>query len=104
MEYSRRTYMMFRNRTLRSQPMTSRSALTKSLTALGAAAGLALMALVAFTAEPRFTLSRVEGPAADFGKVSEEMAAAATGFWKSLTPEQQAKARFEFKDEERLNW
>ncbi|MBV8881571.1 MAG: DUF3500 domain-containing protein, partial [Planctomycetaceae bacterium] len=49
----------------------------------------------------------VESPtrrAGDFGKVSEEMAAAAGGFWKSLTPEQQAKAHFEFKDEERLNW
>jgi hypothetical protein len=32
------------------------------------------------------------------------MSAAATGLWKALSPEQQAKARFEFKDEERLNW
>jgi hypothetical protein len=66
--------------------------------ALGAVAGLSLMAVAAIT---------VESPAradADFGKVSEEMSAAALGFWKSLTPEQQAKARFEFKDEERLNW
>ena len=70
----------------------------KSLTILGAVAGLALMAVAALT---------VEGPArrpADFVKVSEEMVAAASGFWKSLTPEQQAKAHFEFKDEERLNW
>jgi len=70
----------------------------KLLLSLGAAAGLALMALVALT---------VETPAprgADFGKISEEMVAAATGFWKSLTPEQQAKAHFEVKDEERLNW
>ena len=65
---------------------------------LGAAAGLSLMAVAAITVDAP---SR---PAGDFGKVSEEMAAAATGFWKSLTPEQQAKARFEFKDEERLNW
>src|SRR5579864_6162320 len=65
---------------------------------LGAALGLTLMALVALT---------VEAPArrgADFGKISEQMVAAATGFWSSLTPEQQAKAHFEFRDEERLNW
>jgi len=70
----------------------------KLLVSFGAAAGLALMAVAALT---------VESPArrpADFGKVSEEMVAAASGFWKSLTPEQQAKAHFEFKDEERLNW
>lgn len=49
----------------------------------------------------------VESPArrpADFGKVSEEMVAAATGFWKSLTPEQQAKAHFDFKTDEKLNY
>jgi hypothetical protein len=70
----------------------------KLLVSFGAAAGLALMAVAALT---------VESPArrpADFGKVSGEMVAAAAGFWKSLTPEQQAKAHFEFKDEERLNW
>ena len=70
----------------------------KLLVSFGAAAGLALMAVAALT---------VETPArrpADFAKVSEEMVAAASGFWKSLRPEQQAKARFEFKDEERLNW
>ena len=65
---------------------------------LGAAAGLSLIAVAAITvdAPPR--------PAGDFGKVSEEMAAAASGLWKALSSEQQAKARFEFKDEERLNW
>lgn len=70
----------------------------KPLMGLGVVAGLALMTVAALT---------VETPArrtADFGKVSEEMVAAALGFWKSLTPEQQAKAHFEFKDEERLNW
>src|SRR6185369_10930903 len=65
---------------------------------LGAAAGLSLMAVAAISVDAP---SR---PAADFGKVSEEMTAAATGLWKALSPEQQAKARFEFKDEERLNW
>lgn len=70
----------------------------KLLTTLGAVAGLALMAVAALTVESPAR------PEPDFGKVSEEMAAAAAGFWKSLTPEQQAKARFEFKDEERLNW
>jgi len=65
---------------------------------LGAAAGLSLMAVAAITVE---TPARVEG---DFGKVSEEMAGAALGFLKSLTPEQQGKAQFEFKSDERLNW
>jgi hypothetical protein len=65
---------------------------------LGAAAGLALMAVAAVTFE---TPSRRAG---DFGKVSEEMSAAGSGFWKALSSEQQGKARFEFKDEERLNW
>ena len=32
------------------------------------------------------------------------MATAAMSFWNALTPEQQGKAGFEFKDEERLNW
>jgi hypothetical protein len=76
--------------------MTSRPVLKNVLLATGAVAGLALMALVAFTAEPR--------PAGDLGKVSEEMATAASGLWKALTPEQQAKAHFDFKDEERYNW
>ncbi len=74
--------------------MTTRTALKT----LGAVAGLALMAVAALTVE---TPAR---RAADFGKVSEEMVSAAAGLWKSLTPEQQAKAHFEFKDEERLNW
>ncbi|RPH35052.1 MAG: DUF3500 domain-containing protein [Planctomycetota bacterium] len=65
---------------------------------VGAVAGLSLMAVAAMTVE------RPARPEADFGKVSEDMAAAAGGFWKSLSVEQQAKARFEFKDEERLNW
>ncbi|OHE77431.1 MAG: hypothetical protein A3G75_00370 [Verrucomicrobia bacterium RIFCSPLOWO2_12_FULL_64_8] len=33
-----------------------------------------------------------------------EMAVAANAFLAALTPEQRAKARFEFKDDERLNW
>jgi Protein of unknown function (DUF3500) len=72
--------------------------LKKTLMSLGAALGLSLMAVAALTVE---TASR---PAGDFGKVAEEMSAAASGLWKSLTPEQQAKCRFDFKDDERLNW
>src|SRR2546427_8543743 len=34
----------------------------------------------------------------------EEMSEAANNFLASLTPEQQAKARFELKDDERKNW
>ena len=37
-------------------------------------------------------------------KVSTEMAAAAKSFFDSLTDEQKAKARYDFKHEERLNW
>ena len=65
---------------------------------LGAAAGLSLMAISAITAEAPAR------PEADLGKVSEDMASAASAFWKSLSSEQQAKGHFEFKDEERLNW
>jgi hypothetical protein len=65
---------------------------------LGAAAGLSLMAVAAMTVE------RPARTEADFGKVSEDMAAAAQGFLKSLAPEQQAKAKFEFAADERLNW
>jgi hypothetical protein len=37
-------------------------------------------------------------------QVCAEMAQATSAFWKSLSPEQQAKARFEFADAERQNW
>jgi hypothetical protein len=40
----------------------------------------------------------------DTAKAAEEMATAATNFWAALTPEQQQKAAFDFKDDERLNW
>lgn len=36
--------------------------------------------------------------------LAAEMAQAATNLWKSLTPDQQKKASFEMKDDERLNW
>jgi hypothetical protein len=65
---------------------------------LGAALGVSLMAIAAISVDAP---SRATG---DFGKVSEEMSAAASGLSKSLSSEQQAKARFEFKDDERLNW
>ena len=35
---------------------------------------------------------------------AEEMAQAAINFWNALAPEQQAKARYEMKDEERYDW
>jgi len=78
--------------------MTLHPRLKTIATCLGVAAGLSLMALAAVTSE---TPAR---PAGDMTKVSEDMAAAATSFWKSISPEQQAKAHFDFKDEERLNW
>jgi hypothetical protein len=40
----------------------------------------------------------------DTKPAADAMAKAAMSFWNSLTPEQQGKAGFEFKDEERLNW
>jgi len=64
--------------------------------ALSAAAGLGVIALTTFAVESR--------PKADFTKASEEMARAATAFLNALSPEQQAKTKFDFKDAERLNW
>jgi len=63
--------------------------------ALSVAAGVSLMGLVALTTEPR---------GADLSKTASEMADAAGAFWKSLAPDQQKKAGFDFKDAERLNW
>ena len=40
----------------------------------------------------------------DAKHAADAMATAATSFWNALTPEQQAKAGFDFKDNERLNW
>ena len=37
-------------------------------------------------------------------RAAAEMAQAATNFWNSLSPDQQAKAAFPFDDEERFNW
>jgi hypothetical protein len=71
--------------------------LKKIASSLGVAFGLSLMAAA-------LTVESPPRPAGDFGKVAEDMAAAATGFWKSLSSEQQAKCHFDFKDEERLNW
>lgn len=42
--------------------------------------------------------------AADLSKASDDMAQAASKFWGSLSAEQKAKAGFEMKDAERLNW
>src|SRR6185503_8482210 len=81
----------------RSNQAGAAAMLKKIATSLGVALGLSLMAAA-------LTVETPPRPAGDFGKVAEDMAAAAGGFWKSLTPEQQAKCRFEFKDEERLNW
>jgi hypothetical protein len=72
--------------------------LKKVAMSLGAALGLSLMAVAALTIESPAR------PAGDFGKIAEEMSAAASGLWKSLSSEQQTKCHFEFKDDERLNW
>lgn len=40
----------------------------------------------------------------DASKAAAEMAEAASKFWASLSPDLQAKASFEMKDAERLNW
>lgn len=75
--------------------MRAPSKVKSAAMALSVAAGLSLMALVAFTRETR-------GP--DFAKASAEMAEAAAALWKSLAPEQQKVAGFAFDDKERLNW
>jgi len=64
-----------------------------------AAAGLGLIALVAFRVEG----ARPAGPV-DCSVAAQEMAHAAAAFWASLTPEQQAKAQFAVKDDERKNF
>jgi hypothetical protein len=40
----------------------------------------------------------------ELARAAGEMAQAALNLWAALTPEQQKKASFEFKDDERLNW
>jgi hypothetical protein len=65
---------------------------------LGSLAGLVLSGLVLLNSRalsPRQT---------DLGKTAEEMCVAAEAFLKGLDADQAAKARFDFKDEERLNW
>src|SRR5947207_4063007 len=41
---------------------------------------------------------------ASIAAAAADMAGAATRFWDSLTPPQQAQATFAFDDDERLNW
>ena len=50
------------------------------------------------------TLAHEGEHAQDTKAAADAMASAAMSFWNSLTAEQQGKAGFEFKDEERLNW
>ena len=57
--------------------------------------------------KPTLLLSLFAFALASIGRAhvaGEEMAAAANKFLESLTPEQQAKATFDFKNEERSNW
>jgi hypothetical protein len=64
----------------------------------GVVAGLALMATAALQGLAR--PARVP----EMSKVAEEMCAAAGAFLKGLDEAQAVKARFDFKDAERLNW
>ena len=50
------------------------------------------------------TLAHDGDHAHDAKNAADSMASAAMSFWNSLTPEQQAKAGFDFKDGERHNW
>jgi hypothetical protein len=60
------------------------------------AAGLSLLAIAA---------ARAESPSSrEQAKVAADMARAAQDFLAALSPEQKAKAAFEFKDAERFNW
>src|SRR5688572_16359358 len=48
--------------------------------------------------------SPAESLQAGLSRASAEMAEAATNLWNALTPEQQKSMKFDFKDDERLNW
>ncbi len=67
--------------------------------ALSLAVGAGLIALVALTAEGRGPST----PRADDSKAAEEMAEAASNFLAALSPDQQRRASYLFKDEERRN-
>ena len=67
--------------------------MTRTLMILSFVAGSAAIAAVALA-----------GGAADLSPAAAEMAKAADAFLAGLTPEQKAKACFEFGDAERLNW
>jgi hypothetical protein len=64
--------------------------------ALALVVGIALVATAAFTADGR--------PTPDAAKACAEMADAAGKFWEALTPDQQAKAGFEFATDKRQDW
>jgi len=72
---------------------------------LRAAMGLGMIGLPAGMA-----FAHPDGPAPTaavseaMARASAQMGQAAANFWASLTPDQQKKCGFEFKDEERFNW
>jgi hypothetical protein len=72
---------------------------TLSKATLSLAAGAALIALAALRAE-----GKRPAPPEDCSAAAEEMARAASALWASLTPEQQAKASFALRDDERKNF
>jgi hypothetical protein len=53
---------------------------------------------------PHNHLLLADAPDPALQKANKEMADAALSFWTSLTPEQQATCRWEFKDEQRFDW
>jgi hypothetical protein len=78
-------------------PSHRRSQLTAGLATL--VAGLMVLFLA-----PVPVLAHEGDHGHDEKHAADAMVTAATSFWNALTTEQQAKAGFEFKDEERLNW
>src|SRR5262245_23442953 len=59
--------------------------------------------LIAYIASGDNSAAKGTGDGA-IAKANREMADAATAFWVSLSSEQQGKAGFEFKDEQRFDW
>jgi len=81
----------------------------KKVTVVAAAAGLLIWGAFEIRiqrssyAAPPVVEATAKGDA-DIARAAREMAESATNFWNALTPEQQAKAGMEMKDEEREHW
>lgn len=82
-------------------PQTRRVRYTLLSLYLGAAV---MVTLAALHADVSHEPAKAPAVAAPLAHAAEEMAAAAQAWWAALAPEQQAKARFEFEDPNRVDW